>query len=433
MVKRHGGIYSSHIRNEGTEVFAAVKEAISVGRRAQIPVDIIHLKIADQSLWGRMSEIVALDRRGRREGVNVQANVYPYTRGNNDLVSIIPPWAHEGGNAALIERLKDPALRDRLKHDIRTGLPGWYNHYTAVGGDWSRMLDQRPAEPGEPGVRGPDDGPDHRGEDQGTTPGARPARRPLRLPDRRERLDRHDLRPSHRERHEPGAGAALVLDRLRRLGPGDRGPAARGHPIRGASARFRASWANTSATASCSRLEDAVRKMTSLNAAKVGLFDRGLLAPGLFADVTVFDPQSRDRSGDLPRAVPVQHGHRRMSWSTAGWCWKTAVNDRRPGPGRVAAGIGRVMSKEKKKPARERDPNDYLSLSRSEPDQLAGSSGKLETCLSHLEPVCEKGRAGGRARQPARPLAGSRSRVFETAVASGVDSCEVSRVGSFRF
>ena len=92
VVKRHGGIYSSHIRNEGTEVFAAVKEAISIGERAQIPVDIIHLKIAEQSLWGRMDEVIELIDKARRAGVNVQANVYPYTRGNNDLVSIIPPW-----------------------------------------------------------------------------------------------------------------------------------------------------------------------------------------------------------------------------------------------------------------------------------------------------------------------------------------------------
>src|SRR5262249_28243458 len=124
-VKRHGGIYSSHIRNEGTEVFEAVKEAISIGRRAQIPVDIIHLKIAEQSLWGRMPEIIGLIDQARQEGVNVQANVYPYTRGNNDLVSIIPPWAHEGGTSALIERLKDRALRERLKNDILSGLPGW--------------------------------------------------------------------------------------------------------------------------------------------------------------------------------------------------------------------------------------------------------------------------------------------------------------------
>src|SRR5262245_39992028 len=66
--------------------------------------------------------------------------VYPYTRGNNNLASIIPPWAHEGGTAKMLARLKDSDQRPRLKKDIREGLPGWYNHYTAVGGDWSRML-----------------------------------------------------------------------------------------------------------------------------------------------------------------------------------------------------------------------------------------------------------------------------------------------------
>ena len=90
-----------------------------------------------------------------------------------------------------------------------------------------------------------------------------------------------------------------------------------------------------------------------------------------------------------------------------------------------------TLKRKGKKPARERDPNDYLSLSRSEPEQLAGSSGRLKMRSPHFKPVSEKGRAGGRARQPARPSAVSHSRVFETAVAIGVDSCEVGRVSSF--
>ncbi len=140
VVAKHRGIFSSHIRNEGTGVFDSVKEAIAIGERADVPVDIIHLKIADQKCWGRMNEVVALIEEARKRGVNVQANVYPYTRGNNNLASIIPPWAHEGGTAAMLERLKDAKQRERMKKDIRDGLPGWYNHYTAVGGDWWRML-----------------------------------------------------------------------------------------------------------------------------------------------------------------------------------------------------------------------------------------------------------------------------------------------------
>src|SRR6266699_613250 len=125
VVARHGGIYSSHIRNEGAGVFDAVKEAITIGERAGVPVDIIHLKIADQKYWGRMNEVVALIEDARKRGVNVQANVYPYTRGSNNLASIVPPWAHEGGTARMLARLRDPRERARMKTDIREGLPGW--------------------------------------------------------------------------------------------------------------------------------------------------------------------------------------------------------------------------------------------------------------------------------------------------------------------
>src|SRR5262249_44908845 len=140
VVARYRGIYSTHNRNEGLEVFAAIKEAIAVGERAGVGVDIIHLKIADQKLWGQMDKIVELIEAARKRGVNVQANVYPYTRGQNNLASILPPWAHEGGNARMLERLKDARERERMKKDIKEGVKGWYNHYTAVGGDWTRML-----------------------------------------------------------------------------------------------------------------------------------------------------------------------------------------------------------------------------------------------------------------------------------------------------
>src|SRR5258705_6859613 len=137
-VREYGGIYATHVRNEGLDVFNSIKEVIEIAERARIPADILHLKIADEKYWGRMDEVVALIEKARQRGVDVQANVYPYTRGNNNLASIIPPWAHEGGH--MLKRLHDAPTRERIKHDIRNGLPGWYNNYTAVGGDWSRML-----------------------------------------------------------------------------------------------------------------------------------------------------------------------------------------------------------------------------------------------------------------------------------------------------
>jgi N-acyl-D-aspartate/D-glutamate deacylase len=137
---KYGGVYSSHIRDEGAGVFDAIAEAIQVGRGAGIRVDIIHLKIADKALWGRMPEVVAMIDKAREEGLDIRANVYPYTAGQNNLRAIIPPWAHDGGNEKMLERLRDPKLHARMRKDILTGLPGWYNHYLATGGGWEGML-----------------------------------------------------------------------------------------------------------------------------------------------------------------------------------------------------------------------------------------------------------------------------------------------------
>ena len=136
----HGGLYSTHIRDEGQGVFDSIAEAIAVGRGAKIRVDIIHLKIADKALWGRMPEVLKMIDDARAEGLDIRSNVYPYTAGQNDLRAIIPPWAHDGGNEAMLARLRDPSQRARLRRDILNGLPGWYNHYLATGGGWEGML-----------------------------------------------------------------------------------------------------------------------------------------------------------------------------------------------------------------------------------------------------------------------------------------------------
>jgi N-acyl-D-aspartate/D-glutamate deacylase len=285
-VARHGGLFSSHIRNEGTGVFDAVKEAITVGERAGVPVDIIHIKIADQKYWGRMDEIIALIEAARQCGVNVQTNVYPYTRGSNNLASIIPPWAHEGGQAKMLERLKDPNDRERMKKDIRGGIAGWYNHYTAVGGDWARML-----------VAG-------KGAYEGLTmdrvlqirsKGKEPTPDPLEVlfdvligeggsvPTI---YEHHTEKDMNRALVQPWCsigsdGSALAVE----------GPLRRGNPHPRSFGTFPRILGVYVRERGLLRLEDAVRKMTSLNAAKLGLRDRGILRLGAYADVTVFDPQ----------------------------------------------------------------------------------------------------------------------------------------------
>jgi N-acyl-D-aspartate/D-glutamate deacylase len=286
VVARYRGIYSSHIRNEGTGVFDAVREAIAVGERAGVPVDIIHLKIADQKYWGRMNEVVALIEEARKRGVNVQANVYPYTRGNNDLESIIPPWAHEGGTAAMLARLKDPAQRPRLKKDIRDGLPGWYDHYTAVGGDWGRMLVSG---------RGPYEGLTMDRVLATRAKGKEPAPDPLdELFDIL--VEQGGSVPTVYAHHtEKDMTLALVQPWCSIGSDGSalsvEGPLRRGNPHPRSFGTFPRVLGVYVRQFGLLRLEDAVRKMTSLNAAKLGITDRGLLRPGNWADVTVFDPE----------------------------------------------------------------------------------------------------------------------------------------------
>jgi N-acyl-D-amino-acid deacylase len=292
VVKRFGGIYSSHIRNEGTEVLDAVKEAIKIGKSAEIPVDIIHLKIAEESLWGRMRQITLLIEEARRDGVNVQANVYPYTRGNNDLVSIIPPWAHEGGTARLIERLKDRSLRDRLKRDIRSGLPGWYNHYTAVGGDWSRMLVSARLGPANQTFVG-------QTMDQiivAKTRGRDPAPDPLDILFEFLIEENGTIGTIYAHHTESDMNLALVAPWCSIGSDGyalaTDGPLRRGHPHPRSFGTFPRVLGEYVRNRKLLSLEDAIRKMTSLNAAKIGLYDRGLVRDGLYADITVFDREA---------------------------------------------------------------------------------------------------------------------------------------------
>ncbi|HWB09786.1 MAG TPA: D-aminoacylase [Pirellulales bacterium] len=287
---RHGGIYSTHIRNEGSGVLESVKEAIEIGERAQIPVDVIHLKIADQQLWGRMGEIVALIDEARARGINVQANVYPYTRGNNDLVSIIPPWAHEGGKDQLLARLKNPRDRQRLKKEIREGLPGWYNHYTAVGGDWGRMLISADNV--------------YKGLTMDRVLALRAARQKEAGGPVADPLDElfdilieqnASVGTVYAHHTEEDMNAAMVQPWCSIGSDGSayaiEGPLRRGNPHPRNFGTFPRVLGVYVREKKLLKLEDAVHKMTWLNAAKIGLRDRGLLVAGTFADITIFDPE----------------------------------------------------------------------------------------------------------------------------------------------
>lgn len=137
---KHGGIYASHIRGEGKELVQSVEEAIAIGEKGGLPVEIFHLKAAFQPGWGKLMRVAGEKiEAARARGVDVAADIYLYTAGGTGLEATIPSWAFEGGREKLIERLKDPATRSRLKEEIKTGSPGWWNIVEAAGG-WDNIV-----------------------------------------------------------------------------------------------------------------------------------------------------------------------------------------------------------------------------------------------------------------------------------------------------
>ncbi len=131
---KFGGIYATHMRNEGTGILAAIDEALRIGREAHIPVEIWHFKVGGKPSWGHMPEAIARVNAGRAEGLDVSADTYAYTAWFNDLSAFIPAWAHDGGNARLIERLKDPAMRSRIRKDMLTPSDQWDNEWQEIPG-----------------------------------------------------------------------------------------------------------------------------------------------------------------------------------------------------------------------------------------------------------------------------------------------------------
>ena len=117
---KYGGIYATHMRSEGDGVLDSIDESARIGREAHIPVEIWHLKAAGKSNWGKMPQIVERIDKARAAGVDVSANTYAYTAWFNTFSAFIPPWAHDGGDAKLVERLKDPVLRARIRKDMTT-------------------------------------------------------------------------------------------------------------------------------------------------------------------------------------------------------------------------------------------------------------------------------------------------------------------------
>jgi dihydroorotase/N-acyl-D-amino-acid deacylase len=137
---KFGGIYATHMRSESDSVLESIDESLRIGREAHIPVEIWHIKVAGKSNWGRMPDVIAKINQARAQGADISANTYAYTAWFNSMSAFIPPWAHDGGDLKLIERLKDPATRARIRKDMTTPSKDWDNEWDEISGPQDIMI-----------------------------------------------------------------------------------------------------------------------------------------------------------------------------------------------------------------------------------------------------------------------------------------------------
>jgi dihydroorotase/N-acyl-D-amino-acid deacylase len=280
---RYGGIYATHQRSEANALDASLAEVFEIARRAAIPVEIWHLKAAYRKNWGRMPVVLAKIRAARARGLDVTADVYPYTAASTGLSACIPPWALEGGTEKLLARLADPSTRARIKADVLKDSNEWENIYLGSGGasgvlvgsvvnrELESLQGKRVSEIAK-----------EQGKDE------LEALFDIVAADRGQTgaiyfmMSEDDLRAALREHF-----VSICTDSGARATDG---------PLAGSKSHPRGWGSYPRVLGRYVRdehlltLEDAVRKMTTQPAARVGLRDRGVLRVGAYADVTIFDP-----------------------------------------------------------------------------------------------------------------------------------------------
>ncbi len=134
-----GGGYMAHIRSESARILPALEETVAIGAATGAHVEVYHLKVAGQEHWPKMAEAIARIEQARADGVNIAANMYAYTAGATGLTATLPPWVQEGGHRAMIQRLSDPAIRERVKREMNESDESWENKRQLAGDD-SRIL-----------------------------------------------------------------------------------------------------------------------------------------------------------------------------------------------------------------------------------------------------------------------------------------------------
>jgi N-acyl-D-aspartate/D-glutamate deacylase len=286
----YGGIYITHQRSEGNLLFESLDEVFAIAERANVHAEIWHLKAAYKANWGTMAEALRRIEAARARGVRVSANIYPYNRASNGLDACLPIWAREGGTEALLERLAAPAVRARIKKDMDDPGAPFENQWYGAGGGAGVMLSSvlNPELRRYEGMNLAEIG-----RAMGKDP--RDAVMDLVVADRAESsvitaiMNDDDVRTKIRH--------PLVSFGTDSSAQAEDGPlsVSTSHPRGwGSFTRILGRFVRDEQLLT---LEEAVRKATSQAAIRVGIRDRGLLRPGMFADIIVFDPATvRDES-----------------------------------------------------------------------------------------------------------------------------------------
>ena len=278
VASRYGGVYASHIRDEADGETQALDEAITIGREARIPVEIWHLKASGRANWGKMRKVLEHIERARAEGVDIAANMYPYEASANGLDANVPDWAHAGGPDKMIERFRDPALREKIKSQLWRGAMGEETAegillISCVNPAVKKYLGKRLSKVAAEMGKTPEDALLDLIELAHT-----------RISVVRFTMSEEDVQLGLRQ-----PWISLGIDAA---GYSTDGPFAGQltHPRAfGSAARWLGHYARDLHLFS---IEEGVRKMTSQPAQRLGLYDRGLVRPGMAADLTVFDPAS---------------------------------------------------------------------------------------------------------------------------------------------
>jgi len=298
---RYGGIYATHMRSEGQSEFAALDETIRIGREAGLPVEIFHLKVSGKTRWGSMPRVVAKIQGARDSGVDVTADMYPYLADATALASAMPPWAADGGPAKLLERLHDPAVRRRIRAELAADHPGWENLYFDSGGASGVLI----ASVANPELK----------KYEGKTVAQMAA---LEKKDPVDALfdfiiadngqtgalyfiaSEQDLQYGLKQ---PWTSIGLDYNEMSLDGPIFE---PHGHPRGfGSMPRFLGHYVRDLKLVP---LEQAIRKITSRAAQREHLMDRGLLKPGFFADITVFDPATIKDEATYTKPAQLSQG-----------------------------------------------------------------------------------------------------------------------------